>query len=180
MLDKVIITPPPTANISICSQIFSLLEREHCRYEVIRHAPMGETVSASLIRGHDLREAAKSLVLEASDRDGKSRRYYLAVVPGHKRVDLKFLRSALCAKRVQFASEEKAMELTGCVMGAVPPFTFHKDLRVMLDMTIADVDQIVFNAGELDVSVAMPTRDYLRIVQNCEGYYARNSIAMAS
>lgn len=120
------------------------------------------------------------MVLEAIDRDGKTRRYYLAVVPGHKRVDLKFLRSALNAKRVQFAPEEKAMELTGCVMGAVPPFTFHKDLHVMLDMTITEVDQLVFNAGELDVSVAMPTLDYLRIVQNCEGYYARNSIATAS
>ena len=167
-------------HLSICARIFSLLESEQCRYEVIRHAPMGETVSASLIRGHDLRQAAKSLVLEATDRDDKTRRYYLAVVPGHKRVDLKFLRSVLNAKRVQFAPEEKAKELTGCVMGAVPPFSFHKDLRVMFDMTIADVDQLVFNAGELDVSVAMPTRDYLRIVRNSEGYYARNSLAIAS
>jgi Ala-tRNA(Pro) deacylase len=138
---------------------------------------MGETVSASLIRGHDLREAAKSLVLEAADRGSQIKRYYLAVVPGHKRVDLKFLRSALGARRVQFASEEKATELTGCVMGAVPPFTFNDDLRVVLDMTIADVDRLVFNAGELGVSVAMLTRDYLRIVQSKEGYYSRKSIS---
>lgn len=166
--------------MSICSQILSLLDSEQCHYEVIRHAPMGETVNASRIRGHDLRQAAKSLVLEATDRSGKTRGYYLAVVPGDKRVDLKFLRSALNAKRVQFAAAEKAMELTGCVMGAVPPFTFHKELRVMLDMTIADVDQLVFNAGELDISVAMATKDYLRIVRNSEGYYARNSIAIVS
>jgi len=166
--------------MNICSRIFSLLDSEQCRYEVIRHDPMGETVSASRIRGHDLREAAKSLVLEATDRDGKTRRYYLAVVPGHKRVDLKFLRSVLNAKRVQFAPEEKAKELTGCVMGAVPPFTFHKDLRVMLDMTLMEVDRLVFNAGELDISVAMPTQDYLRIVGNNEGYYARDSITVAS
>jgi len=166
--------------VNICSRIFSLLDKEKCCYEVIRHDPMGETVSASRIRGHDLREAAKSLVLEATDQDGKTRRYYLAVVPGHKRVDLKFLRSVLNAKRVQFAPEEKAKELTGCVMGAVPPFTFHKDLRVMLDMTLMEVDRLVFNAGELDISVAMPTQDYLRIVGNNEGYYARNSITVAS
>jgi len=166
--------------MNICSRIFSLLDSEQCRYEVIRHDPMWETVSASRIRGHDLREAAKSLVLEATDRDGKTRRYYLAVVPGHKRVDLKFLRSVLNAKRVQFAPEEKAKELTGCVMGAVPPFTFHKDLRVMLDMTLMEVDRLVFNAGELDISVAMPTQDYLRIVGNNEGYYARDSITVAS
>jgi Ala-tRNA(Pro) deacylase len=166
--------------MSICSRIFSLLDSEQCRYEVIRHVPMGETVSASRLRGHDLREAAKSLVLEATDRDGKTRRYYLAVVPGHRRVDLKFLRSVLNAKNVQFAPEEKAKELTGCVMGAVPPFTFHKDLRVMLDMTLMEVDRLVFNAGELDVSVAMPTQDYLRIVGSNEGYYARDSITVAS
>lgn len=164
--------------MSICSRILSLLDRERCQYEIIRHAPMGETVRASLMRGHDLREAAKSLVLEASDRGSQAKRYYLAVVPGHKRVDLKFLRSVLSAKRIQFACEQKAEELTGCVMGAVPPFTFHDDLHVMLDMTIADVDRLVFNAGELDVSVAMPTQDYLRIVQSKEGYYARKSISI--
>jgi len=162
----------------VCARILSMLDSEGCRYELIKHPPMGETVAASRIRGHDLREAAKSLVLEAIDRTPERRRYYLAVVPGHKRVDLKFLKHVLGARRVQFASEEKARELTGCVMGAVPPFTFHDDLSVVLDLTIAETERVIFNAGELDLSVAMLTQEYLRIVRSKEGYYTRETIAI--
>jgi Ala-tRNA(Pro) deacylase len=164
--------------VSTYSKILSLLDSEGCQYELISHPPAGETVAASRIRGHELCEAAKSLVLEAIERESANRKYYLAVVPGDRKVDLKFLRGVFNVKRVQFASESKARELTGCVMGAVPPFTFHEALKVVLDMAIMESERVVFNAGKLDLSIAMKTDDFLKLVGSKEGYYARNRVAM--
>jgi Ala-tRNA(Pro) deacylase len=164
-------------DVSTLAKILSLLEMEDCPYALMPHAPVGETAAASKVRGHDLREAAKSLVLEAVERDSRAKKYYLAVVPGHKKVDLKFLKRVVNARRIQFAPEDKARDLTGCVMGAVPPFTFNEDLTVILDMTITETERIVFNAGELNLSIIMKTADFLKIVRNKIGYYCHDQLA---
>jgi Ala-tRNA(Pro) deacylase len=164
-------------DVSTLSKILSLLETAHCPYVLLQHAPVGETAAASRVRGHDLREAAKSLVLEVTERGSGNKRYYLVVVPGDKKVDLKFLKTVVNARRIQLAPEEKARELTGCVMGAVPPFTFNDDLTVILDMTISETERVVFNAGELYLSIMMKTVDFLKIIRNQIGYYCHDQLA---
>ena len=163
--------------MSTFAKIVSLLEAENCRYELIEHAPEGDTVVASRIRGHAVRDAAKSLVLEALGGTGAVEKYYLAVVPGDKRVDLRFLRQVVNAKRLQLAPEHVARMLTGCGMGAVPPFSFNEELIVLVDMAIAESNRIFFNAGELHRSIAMEGGDFIRIGRARTGYYAMDNIS---
>ncbi len=63
-------------------------------------------------------------------------------------------------------SPSEIMALTGCVLGAIPPFSFHPDLVLAADPELFDrYGEIAFNAGRLDASMVLATPDYLRIAQ---------------
>jgi Ala-tRNA(Pro) deacylase len=89
--------------------------------------------------------------------------YCLANVPGDCRIDFDGIKAHFGADSVAFASRERAQELTGCVIGAIPPFSFSDQLQVLADPLIQDNEEVVFNAGRLDRSIFMRLEDYIRI-----------------
>jgi Ala-tRNA(Pro) deacylase len=89
--------------------------------------------------------------------------YCLVNVPGDCRIDFKGIKSHFNADSVAFAAREKTEELTGCVIGAIPPFSFNDQLEVLADPLIRENEEVVFNAGRLDRSIFMRLEDYLRI-----------------
>src|SRR5262249_34082096 len=69
------------------SKLILLLERHGVRYRLIDHAPEGRTEIVSPMRGHDLRSAAKCMILMVK-LGRKTTKHVLAVVPGDRRVSL--------------------------------------------------------------------------------------------
>lgn len=68
--------------------------------------------------------------------------------------------------RASLASPAEVDALTGCVFGAIPPFSFHPNLKLVADPLLFErFNEIAFNAGLLEKSVIMDTTDYLRIAQ---------------
>jgi Ala-tRNA(Pro) deacylase len=145
-------------------RLLELLEGSDSKYELLSHEPEGRTDLVSAIRGNRLSEAAKAMVLMAKGRDG-SRDYYLAIVGGDSRVDFGAIKEATRAAHVMMAPPEKAAELTGCVMGAVPPFSFNTQLKVIADARLLSNERIVFNAARLDRSIFMSTSDYISLAK---------------
>ena len=91
--------------------------------------------------------------------------YCLANVPGDCRVDFDGVKNYFNADSVAFAKREKAQELTGCVIGSIPPFSFNEQLQLLADPLIQQNDEVAFNAGRLDRSIMMKLSDYLRIAK---------------
>ncbi|WP_328321975.1 YbaK/EbsC family protein [Streptomyces sp. NBC_00388] len=131
-------------------------------HRVLAHPPEGRTDAASLLRGHPLRQAAKTIVVRVALGRKKSR-YVLAVVPGDRRVDLGAVVGVAGGVRAGFADRATAERLTGCVSGSIVPFSFHPDLAVIADPDLLAEDEIFFNAARLDLSVAMPAPAYRRL-----------------
>lgn len=50
--------------------------------------------------------------------------------------------------------------MSGSVSGTIPPFTFHPELRFIVDPELLSHPEIVFNAARLDRSLALNTQDY--------------------
>ena len=91
--------------------------------------------------------------------------YCLANVPGNCRVDFDGVKQYYNADSVAFAQRDRAQELTGCVIGAIPPFSFSDQLPLLADPLIQKNEEVVFNAGRLDRSIMMRLSDYIRIAQ---------------
>ena len=145
-------------------RLCALLDQEGASYRVIEHDPEGHTEIIAKIRGNKIEQSIKSIVVQVR-LNRKDNSYCLANVPGDCRVDFNGIKNYFNADSVAFASREKAQELTGCVIGAIPPFSFSDQLQVLADPLIRQNTEVVFNAGRLDRSIFMNLEDYVRIAK---------------
>jgi Ala-tRNA(Pro) deacylase len=149
---------------NVHERLRSLLEREGATYRIIEHEPEGRTEVIAKIRGNRIEQSIKSMVLQVR-LTRRENIYCLANIPGDCRVDFDGVKKYFNADSVAFAKREKAEELTGCVIGAIPPFSFSDQLQLLADPLIQENDEVVFNAGRLDRSIMMTLSDYLRIAK---------------
>jgi len=152
------------ASVTTYERLLAFLDQHNVSYRLIDHPPEGRTELVSIMRGHDLRHAAKCMVLIIK-QGKKVTRYVLAVVPGNARVDLKAVKSLMQATYVSFASPEIAEELSGAPTGAVLPFSFHPSLELMVEPALLESDDIYFNAARLDRSMALSSREYIAVAK---------------
>ncbi|PZS33921.1 MAG: hypothetical protein DLM59_05705 [Pseudonocardiales bacterium] len=134
------------------------------RYRLIDHAPEGRTELVSAMRGHDVAQAAKCLVVMVK-LGKKQTRYVLAVVPGDSRLELAAVKALLGGTYVAFATTDKAEQLAGSVTGTVLPFSYSPQLELIADPRLLTFPEVFFNAGRLDRSVALATDDYVRMAR---------------
>ena len=149
-------------DLEIYDHIVALLRENGAEFRELEHEPEGRTDVASRIRGNLLSQAAKAMVIAARTDDG-ARRFALAVVPGDRRVSFDAVARLLRGRKASLASAEEARALSGCTMGAVPPFSFDPRLKLIVDGRLAAEPQIVFNAGRLDRSIFLASSDYQRL-----------------
>jgi Ala-tRNA(Pro) deacylase len=158
----------------IHQRLCDLLAREGAAYRVIEHEAEGHTEVIAKIRGNRIEQSIKSIVVQVRI-NRKENIYCLANVPGDCRIDFNGIKSLFQADSVAFAPRDKAQELTGCVIGAIPPFSFNDQLQVLADPLIQDNEEVVFNAGRLDRSIFMKLEDYVRIAKPRLGKIALRS-----
>lgn len=145
-------------------RLVALLDAEGAAYRLIDHAPEGRTEVVSPLRGNPLAAAAKCIVLMVK-LGKKTTRHVLAVVPGDARLDIGAVKALLGATYAAFASADVAEELAGSMVGTVLPFALDPRLELIADPGLLEHDELYFNAGRLDRSMALRTRDYVRIAR---------------
>ncbi|QBH95231.1 YbaK/prolyl-tRNA synthetase associated domain-containing protein [Limnobaculum zhutongyuii] len=148
----------------IFNQLITLLECGQARYRVIEHASAGRSEEAAKARGTQIEQGAKALVCHVKGNGIKQ--HVLAVLPAHRKANLQVLAQKLGGTRASLASPQEVMTLTQCVFGAIPPFSFHPDLKLVVDpLLFKQLDEMVFNAGSLEKSLLLNVEDYQRIVK---------------
>ena len=146
------------------ARLIKLLDERGARYRLIDHPPEGRTEIVSPMRGHEVRHAAKCMILMVK-LGKKTTKHVLAVVPGDRRVDLGAVRVLFGATYVSFASPEIAERLAGSSAGTILPFALNDQLELIADPSLKEVDQMYFNAARLDRSMALGTEEYLAIAK---------------
>lgn len=150
--------------VDACERLLADLQSAGARYRLIEHPPEGHTEEVSALRGHDVAQAVKCLVVMV--KVGKKHtRYVLAAVPGDARVDLEAVKALLGGTYVAFAGQTKAEELAGSAVGTVLPISYHPRLELVADPALLGFPEVFFNAARMDRSVALATDDYMRLAQ---------------
>ena len=150
--------------ITAHQRLITLLSQEGATYRVLSHEAVGKCEAVSEIRGTALGQGAKALVCKVKGNGVKQ--HGLASRSADQQADLAQLANHLGGLRASLASPAEVDALTGCVFGAIPPFSFHPNLKLVADPLLFErFNEIAFNAGVLEKSVIMNTDDYLRIAQ---------------
>jgi len=136
------------------------LDAQGVEYVVISHSPAftAQKIAASAhIRGKEL---AKTVIVKI---DG---RMAMAVLPASQKADLNLLRETAPAANVELASESEFRDrFPGCDPGAMPPFGNLYGMDVYVAASLAEDEEIAFNAGSFTELVRMSYRDFERLVQ---------------
>jgi len=144
------------------TKLIKFLDENKAQYRLIDHKPEGRTEIVSPMRGNEVSQAAKCIVVMVKITK-KDKKYILAVVPGDARINLKALKEMFRGVYVSFATPEIAEELAGSVSGTILPFSFNPKLELIVDPKLLENDEIFFNAARLDRSMALKTSDYIRL-----------------
>lgn len=148
----------------VFDRLVALLTQAKAAFRVIEHEAEGRSAAISTIRGNRPDQAAKAMVLDVRGGGG-GRRSVLAVLPGNRKLDFNAVAALFEARKCGFASPETAQALTGCVMGAVPPFSLNPDLAIVVEEDLLANETLFFNAGRLDRSMELATKDWLAAAQ---------------
>ncbi len=148
---------------TVFDKLVALLEDEAARFRIIGHPAEGRSDQVAAIRGTAPGQGAKAMLCKS--RDG-SDMLILAILPGDRKLDFKRVAAAAGIRKATLASPEEAQRETGCVIGAIPPFTFSPAITLIVDPELIDrFDEIAFNAGRLDRSIVLDSADYVRIAK---------------
>ena len=129
----------------IFEKLKELLSAQNADFRAVSHASAKTSAEVAVARGTELGQGAKALVCVV--KGGGAKRYVLAVLPADYKAD-------------------EVMRLTDCVFGSVPPFSFHEELELIADPSLLTrYAELAFNAGLLDRSIILNTKDYERIAQ---------------
>jgi Ala-tRNA(Pro) deacylase len=148
----------------VFDRLVALLRDAKAKFRVIEHEAEGKSEAISAIRGNRPDQAAKAMVLDVRGGGG-GRRHVLAILPGNRKLDFNAVAMLFEARKCGFASPDTAQELTGCVMGAVPPFALNPDLAVVVEEDLLANETLFFNAGRLDRSMELDTKDWIAAAQ---------------
>ena len=144
-------------------KLIAFLDENTASYRLIDHEPEGRTDIISPIRGNELRDAAKCIVVMVK-LSKKEKKFVLGVVPGDAKIDLNGIKSLYNGTYVSFADKDIAEELAGSVSGTVLPFAFNEELELVVDPLLFESKELFFNAARLDQSMALNTEDYKRLI----------------
>lgn len=152
------------ASRNIHHYLLEILEQHQARYRLVEHEASGKCEAVSEIRGTALGQGAKALVCKIKGNGVKM--HVLAILAADQQADLSRLAQYFGGNKASLASPVEVDDLTACVFGAIPPFSFHPSLKLVADPLLFDrYEEIAFNAGLLEKSVILNTQDYLRIAR---------------
>ncbi|MDW8360134.1 MAG: YbaK/EbsC family protein [Candidatus Caldarchaeum sp.] len=98
------------------------------------------SLSAASAVGCQLSQIAKNIVLKGR------KAYFLVVIAGDRRVDLKKL-SKFVQDDVRLATPEEVLMTTGYPPGAVPPFGHRTNLKVYIDQSLKQHEYVYTSGG---------------------------------
>ena len=137
----------------------AFLDEQHIKYVSITHstAYTAQEIAASAhIPG---KEVAKTVMVKV---DGVMA---MAVLPASYQIDFDLLKTAIGAQEVELATEEEFKGLfPECEVGAMPPFGNLYGMDVFMAASLAEDEEIAFNAGSHTELIQMAFPDYVRLV----------------
>lgn len=144
-----------------------LLADRQINFERLHHPPVyGASRMAQTLHVPG-KEVAKTVLLRTDFG------YVLTVLPANQKVDLDRVRQCLEDEEVVLASEgEMSRIFSDCELGAMPPFGSLYHIQTLVDESLAQDDEIVFEGENHAEAIRMAYRDYEEVEHPLKGRFA--------
>jgi Ala-tRNA(Pro) deacylase len=136
------------------------LDQNNIKYVTIIHSPAYTAQEIAALTHTPGKAMAKTVMIKI---DGE---IAMAVLPASFKVNLLLLQELTGSQQVDLATEHEFLNLfPGCELGAMPPFGNLYEIRVFVAESLAESNEIAFNAGSHSELIKMDYKDFERLVR---------------
>jgi Cys-tRNA(Pro)/Cys-tRNA(Cys) deacylase len=141
---------------TISSPVTELLEQNNIPFEVIEiplsedKKPIRNLEEWLSEQGKDPTSVVRSILFK-----GKSGSFSLLAAAGSGRADWGTLRKHLGERKLRMAEFDEVSEVTGYVVGAVPPIALPGSIKVLVDESINGYDDVIIGSGVLGYALSL-------------------------
>lgn len=96
---------------------------------------------------------------------GKSKEYYVFVIPVAKELNLKKAAQVSGEKSIEMISQKELLPLTGYVHGGCSPIGMKKFFKTFIHETAADYETIIFSAGKIGYQVETNIKELEKVIR---------------
>ena len=150
--------------------IADFLRQEKVKFDVISHRDTfnAQTMAQTLhVSGHHV---AKTVLLRVDDGEA----FVVAVLPASRSIDLHLASQLLGGRQVELATEQEiTAKCQDCEQGALPPFGSYYGMTTIVDASISEDDEIVFEGNTHHETIRMLFRDFRSIEKPIVGHFTQ-------
>ncbi len=134
------------------------LDQKQIPYQLFTHdGPVHSLEQAAAERSQQPEQVVRSLLFRLAQDE-----FLMVLVAGPQQIDWKQLRHTLGQSRLTMASADELHRITGYEMGAVAPFGLPTPLRVLVDQSVLDQEEVSLGSGVRGTAVMIKTADLLK------------------
>lgn len=149
----------------INSAVTALLQKQNIAFDVIKiplsedKKPVRDLEELLTTKGLDPSSVVRSILFR-----GGSEQFYMLAVAGGGRADWGILRKQLDERKLRMAEFSEVSEVTGYVVGAVPPIALPQHLIMLVDTSVLTYETVVIGSGVLGYALALKATDLLTLL----------------
>ena len=138
-----------------------ILDRNKIKYELINYEcdEFIDGLHTAEATGAPVEQSFKTLVMQ-----GKSKKYYVFVIPIAEEVDLKAAARAVGEKSVEMIHVKDLTAITGYVRGGCSPLGMKKAFPTIIDTSAEQYDDIYVSGGRIGTSIRLNPKDLAKVV----------------
>ncbi len=139
-----------------------ILEKNNIEFEINTYEcdEFIDGISVAEHNGQDPEQSYKTLVTE-----GKSREYYVFVIPVAEELDLKKAAKAVGEKSVEMIHVKDINKITGYIRGGCTPLGMKKQYVTVVDKSAESWDKIIISGGRIGSQIILAPDDLVKVVR---------------
>ncbi|WP_029323965.1 Cys-tRNA(Pro) deacylase [Butyrivibrio sp. AE3004] len=144
------------------TNVMRVLDGKKISYKSYMYEPdasmSGEEIAEIL--NEDAERVFKTLVTQ-----GKTKQYYVFVIPVKSELDLKKAAKAVSEKSIAMIPQKELLPLTGYVHGGCSPIGMKKAFPTIIHESAKNYEEIFFSAGKVGYQVEVPVKDIEKVIR---------------
>ncbi len=144
----------------VLKKLREYLDSNHIKYVVLSHSLAYSAQEVAALVHIPGKEMAKTVLVNVNGK------MVMAVLPANYNINFNRLMIALGGGDVFLAPESELLEIfPDCELGAMPPFGNLYNMEVFVAKSLAEDEEIAFNAGSHTEIIKMNYKDFAQVVE---------------
>lgn len=144
------------------TNVMRILDKKKLKYKSYSYV---DTDAISGIEVASVLHQNPDMVFKTLVTVGKSKQYYVFMVPVAKELDLKKAAHSVNEKSVEMIHLKELLPLTGYVHGGCSPIGMKKSFITVIDESAKNFDTVIFSAGKIGYQVELAPEDLEKIIR---------------